>query len=230
MPGLSSARNRKVSDSVYARVMKTPLAYTRSSPSVINCSRYHDWTTVLRARPAVMPAIRHGDAKRSEPNNPKQVAMPRNRWLYSAVHTQHKRDAAKTSSQSGIVVYEAARDTTRNTTSPRVSLFSMVRQAMVSNMLGLTYVQDQNSTSVGFGPRRGEEAEFPLRDGKGERRSTLAIHGRVENPSKCIMWCTIALEAHVQGRSVNFVRRLCCWIFKGTASDFAYTRYWCTVL
>lgn len=83
----------------------------------------------------------------------------------------------------------------------------MVRQAVVKIMLG-SMQQRQERFCIGAGDlAEGEEVEFLQESEKGGWGQSLACQDKTSCPSKCILWCAIALGALVQGCSLEYVSR-----------------------
>lgn len=93
--------------------------------------------------------------------------------------------------------------------SPTRSVRSMVRQAMVTIMLGSLPRQRQERFSHGTDGTVGRaQASFPQQDQDGGWHKMLACQDRTGYPLKCIFWCTIALGALVQGCASDFVSEI----------------------
>ena len=87
----------------------------------------------------------------------------------------------------------------------------MVRQAMVKIMLSSMPQQRQEKVRVGEdGLAAGERARMIQQGEDGITSQTLASQEGTDYPSECILWCTIALGALVQGCSSEFVSYL--WV------------------
>lgn len=84
----------------------------------------------------------------------------------------------------------------------------MVRQAVVQIMLGPNPQQRHDGFRAGPMLAEGEEGEFHPDGERGGGGQALAHQESTSCPSKCILWCAIALGALVQGCSLEYVSRL----------------------
>eukprot|EP00904_Undaria_pinnatifida_P005103 jgi/Undpi1/1722/HiC_scaffold_11.g05112.m1 len=81
----------------------------------------------------------------------------------------------------------------------------MVRQAVVQIMLGPNPQQRHDGFRAGPMLAEGEEGEFHPEGERGGWGQALAHQESTSCPSKCILWCAIALGALVQGCSLEYV-------------------------
>lgn len=92
---------------------------------------------------------------------------------------------------------------------------------MVKIMLDTTPQHDQDMTDGVDGSLVSlEDRGFPQKDAGLRWGQSLADQGRSNDPSRCILWCAIALGALVQGCSLEFVSRPFM-----DAAAVAYTAY-----
>lgn len=86
----------------------------------------------------------------------------------------------------------------------------MVRQAVVKIMVGSMQQQQQRQERFRIGAgglAEGEEGDFLQEGEEGGWGQAVACQETTSCPSKCILWCAVALGALVQGCSLEFVSR-----------------------
>lgn len=84
--------------------------------------------------------------------------------------------------------------------------YSTARQAMVNIMLASKPRQRDQENGIETGNlERGRRKGIPPQGNERSRGTGLACQNRVENSSRCIFWCAIALGALLKGSPLSFV-------------------------